>query len=102
MQKRLIYFTVCVAMALSACTIHRLDVPQGNIIRPEALAQIKEGMNRRQVLFLLGSPLVQDPFHPQRWDYLYVTEAADKDKKHLTLHFEDDTLKRIEGLPPAP
>lgn len=85
-------------MALSACAVHRIDVPQGNIIRPEALAQVKEGMSKRQVTFLLGSPLVRDPFHPDRWDYVYVTEAADKDKHHMRLYFEGDTLKRIEGL----
>jgi len=90
---------ICV-LSLSACTIHRLDVQQGNIIKEEALEQLKVGISKRQVRFIVGTPLIQDPFHPNRWDYVFTKQPGDERKiveyKHMSVFFEDDKLIKIE------
>jgi outer membrane protein assembly factor BamE len=83
---------------------HRIDVQQGNVIDQESVARLKIGLNRSQVRFLLGTPLLVDPFHKDRWDYVYVNYKAGRltAQKHITLFFDGDTLARIEGdLPVA-
>lgn len=84
---------------------HRIDVQQGNALDQENVARLKPGLNRSQVRFLLGTPLVVDPFRTDRWDYVYVFHKAGKlaEQKRITLFFDGDTLARIEGdLPPPP
>ncbi len=78
---------------------HRIDVQQGNALDQENVARLKPGLNRSQVRFLLGTPLVIDPFHTDRWDYVYVNYKAGKlaEQKRITLFFDGDTLMRIEG-----
>lgn len=82
---------------------HRIDVQQGNALDQENVSRLKPGLNRSQVRFLLGTPLVVDPFRTDRWDYVYVFYKAGKlaEQKRITLFFDGDTLARIEGdLPP--
>lgn len=84
---------------------HRIDVQQGNALDQENVARLKPGLNRSQVRFLLGTPLVVDPFRNDRWDYVYVFYKAGKlaEQKRITLFFDGDTLTRVEGdLPPPP
>lgn len=82
---------------------HRIDVQQGNALDQENVARLKTGLNRSQVRFLLGTPLVVDPFRTDRWDYVYVNYKAGKlaEQKRITLFFDGDTLVRIEGDVPA-
>lgn len=83
---------------------HRIDVQQGNALDPENIARLKPGLSRSQVRFLLGTPLVVDPFRTDRWDYVYVFRKAGKlaEQRRLSLFFDGDTLVRIEGqLPPG-
>lgn len=82
---------------------HRIDVQQGNALDQENIARLKTGLNRSQVRFLLGTPLVVDPFRTDRWDYVYVNYKAGKlaEQKRITLFFDGDTLVRIEGDVPA-
>ncbi|HUX31745.1 MAG TPA: outer membrane protein assembly factor BamE [Thiobacillus sp.] len=83
---------------------HRIDVQQGNALDQENVARLKPGLNRSQVRFLLGTPLVVDPFHPDRWDYVYLYYKAGRlaEQKRITLYFDGDTLARMEGdVPPA-
>ena len=82
---------------------HRIDVQQGNALDPESVARLKPGLSRSQVRFLLGTPLVVDPFHNDRWDYVYVFYEAGKlvEQKRITLFFDGETLARIEGDMPA-
>lgn len=77
---------------------YKMDIRQGNAITPEMLAQLKFGMNRNQVHLILGTPLVQDPFHANRWDYYYSLshEGEQVEQKRLTLYFEGDALVRID------
>ncbi|MBT9590289.1 MAG: outer membrane protein assembly factor BamE [Thiobacillus sp.] len=82
---------------------HRIDVQQGNALDQENVARLKPGLNRSQVRFLLGTPLVVDPFRTDRWDYVYVFYKAGKlaEQKRITLFFEGEILARIEGDLPA-
>ncbi|MCC7547681.1 MAG: outer membrane protein assembly factor BamE [Burkholderiales bacterium] len=100
-------------LALSSCflTPHRIDIQQGNYFDPEAVAKLKPGMTRSQVRFLLGTPLVADPFHPDRWDYLFIQRPEGKLEleRRLTVWFDGDRLVRAvtdipqsEAAPAAP
>jgi outer membrane protein assembly factor BamE len=83
---------------------HRIDVQQGNALDQESVARLKPGLSRSQVRFLLGTPLVVDPFRTDRWDYVYRYYKAGKlaEQKRITLYFDGDTLARMEGdVPPA-
>ena len=68
------------------------------MITPEMLENLKVGMTTNQVRFVLGSPQLTDPFHPDRWDYLYSLrqDGKETERKHLILYFEGDTLSRID------
>ncbi len=83
---------------LSGCSIYKVDVQQGNVIEPEQVAKLKVGMTKRQVYFLMGNPLLTDPFHKDRWDYLYMlTPGGGKTSRQvLTLFFDGDSLARID------
>lgn len=105
MQKLLIP-GVLIASLLTGCGsvdklpfVHRIDVQQGNIVTQEMVDQLKPGMTKRQVQFTLGSPMIVDVFHQERWDYLYrMTPGKGAiEQKRVTLHFKDDALVQIEG-----
>lgn len=78
---------------------HRVAVQQGNVLTEESIRNLRFGMDTKQVLFLLGTPLVQDPFHPKRWDYPLYEEATTSHGADrldvLSLYFEDDKLKEV-------
>lgn len=61
---------------LTACSLkpYRIDIQQGNVVSPEQVALLKQGMSKEQVRYLLGTPLLVDVFHKQRWDYFYRLE----------------------------
>ncbi len=81
---------------------HRVAVQQGNTLTEESIRNLRIDMDLRQVLFLLGTPLVQDPFHPNRWDYpLFVEETGDGEQPRLdvlSLYFRDGRLKEVRRL----
>lgn len=80
-------------------TAHRMVIQQGNYVTEEAVSRVKPGMSRSQVRFLLGSPLLNDMFHADRWDYLYRIERQGKapEEKNLTVYFNKDVVSRVEG-----
>ena len=97
MQKIIIYFVL--SLAVAGCA-HKLDVQQGNILTRAELAKLEEGMTKRQVLFLLGSPLVTDPFHQQRWDYYYSFKPGGEEitsRYQVTVWFVGDRLSRYSA-----
>ena len=78
---------------------YKIDIQQGNVVTQEMVAKLKVGQTRSQVRFVLGSPLVADAFHPDRWDYLYLYQRQGKpdERRRLTVIFDADKLLRIEG-----
>jgi len=90
-----------IALLTSGCgLLYKQPIYQGNLIKADAVAQLQVGMAKQQVLSLLGTPAIADPFHHQRWDYT-ASERQDRkgrtQVKNLTLWFEDDLLTRWEG-----
>ncbi len=86
-------------------SFYKVNVRQGNYINRSLVAQLKPGMSKNQVQLLLGTPLLTDPFHANRWDYVYTLQEGHgpMEERRLTLFFEGDVLTRIEGadtLPP--
>ena len=106
-------FALCaVAPAVLLCACKSVDVPkvpgitpyrmviqQGNYISQEMVAQLKVGMTKEQVRYVLGTPLVTDIFHADRWDYVFFREHADgkKEQRNLSVVFEKDRLARVIG-----
>ena len=92
--------------AMAGCiTPYQVEVQQGNVVTREMIDKLKPGMSKSQVRFVLGTPLVVDAFHADRWDYVYYykkTRDAPTKTQHLTVIFEDDIMKRIEGDAASP
>jgi outer membrane protein assembly factor BamE (lipoprotein component of BamABCDE complex) len=87
-----------VAMGLEACA-YRMNIQQGNLLEEEALDQIQLGMSRSAVQFLLGTPMVADAFHEQRWDYAYYFRRGrerEVEQRWIVVYFEQDRVVRIE------
>ncbi|NOX09208.1 MAG: outer membrane protein assembly factor BamE [Gammaproteobacteria bacterium] len=105
MQKLLIYIACYATLLLSGCSIdllswtHRIDIQQGNIIAQEDVDQLRPGMNKNQVRFIMGTALIQDPFHTDRWDYVYTQKkgSGEYEKKRMSVEFVDGRLARIFG-----
>ena len=90
-----------IPMFLSACFLapHKVEVRQGNYVDQEMVSKLKLDMTREQVLFAMGTPLIIDPFHPNRWDYVYlIGRAGDVNRvRGITLEFVEGRLVRIGG-----
>jgi outer membrane protein assembly factor BamE len=96
-----------IVLALAGCSYldpanwhaYHMDIQQGNLVTQDAVNKLKVGMSRSQVRFLLGTPLLADSFHANRWDYKYQMYKDDKlvSDKLLTVYFNGDTLAKIEG-----
>lgn len=79
--------------------VYKIDVEQGNLVTQDMVDQLKPGMSRRQVRFIMGSPLVEDTFHTDRWDYPYVIRnGVDIIREaQVSIYFDGDTLREIRG-----
>ena len=91
------------AFSASGC-VYKMSIQQGNYLVTDSVSQLKEGMTRSQVRFLLGTPMVPDAFNDARWDYFYYFKSKqypDPLKRRLTVYFEDERVQRIEnqGVP---
>ncbi|WP_240099177.1 outer membrane protein assembly factor BamE [Thermomonas flagellata] len=88
-------------LATSGCgIIYRQPLYQGNLLDATAVGQLQPGMDKRQVMTVLGTPSVQDPFHQDRWDYAAAQRTGRVGKtevKTLTVYFKDGVLERWEG-----
>jgi outer membrane protein assembly factor BamE len=80
-------------------TTHKIDIQQGNYVTQDMISRLKPGMTRSQVRFLMGTPLIVDPFHSDRWDYVYTFQKAGtmKEQRRIVVIFDSDKLLRIEG-----
>lgn len=101
MQKLLIY--TITLLILSACA-HKIDIQQGNVISEEQLSQLQVGMDQRQVRHIMGTPMLTDPFHPDRWDYYYSMKPGREPliRYRATLFFSSGYLDRVERKGPIP
>ena len=86
-------------LPLGPLTPYRMDIQQGNVVTQEMIAKVQPGMTRSQVRFALGTPLVTDVFHPDRWDYVYLYQKAGVVTEHrrIVAVFKDEKLVRIDG-----
>ena len=97
-----------VVAALSGCGfVYRIDVQQGNYVPEDVAAKVQVGMTKPQVRALLGTPLLNDIFHANRWDYYFSSVKGGKaeDRTRFSVFFENDKVVRVEGkarpaLPP--
>ncbi len=85
--------------ALSAVTPYKVEVVQGNFVSKEQVAALKPGMSRQQVREILGTSLLTDVFHSNRWDYVFTIrrQGVDPQERHLTVFFNGELMDRFEG-----
>ncbi len=83
----------------SRLTPYRIDVRQGNYVTQEMVAQLKPGLSKDQVRFILGTPLVTDLFHADRWDYVYRFQPGhgEGQQRRLIVYFAEGKLARVSG-----
>jgi outer membrane protein assembly factor BamE len=76
-----------------------MEIQQGNVVTSKMMLQLRPGMNKSQVKFVMGTPLIQDSFHKDRWDYFYQLRKDGKivEQRRVILEFEGDALKRVRG-----
>lgn len=88
---------VALSLLLSSCSTYKMEVQQGNAISNETVSLLKVGMSKPEVASLLGTPLLQDNFRSNRWDYVYFKRnSSDTQKKQsLTLLFQDGQLAQV-------
>ena len=105
-MKRIILLALPLAAACSSApditshlTPYRIDVRQGNFVTQEMMAQLKAGQTKDQVRFILGTPLVADIFHADRWDYVYRFQPGhgEAQQRRIVVYFADGKLTRIAG-----
>jgi outer membrane protein assembly factor BamE len=87
--------------ALSAITPYKVEVVQGNFVSKEQVEALKPGMSRQQVREILGTSLLTDVFHKDRWDYVFTIrrQGVDPQERRLTVFFKGELLDRFEGDP---
>ncbi len=102
----LVVLLLATVLAMSGC-VYRANISQGNIVEEEDLDQVEVGMTRNQIRFLLGTPMIDDPFHMNRWDYVYYVKIGRNDasaKRWVSILFDDDKvseIRRNQELNPA-
>ncbi len=85
-------------LILAAGCVYVAPVSQGNLLDQADVDQVEVGMTRNQVRFLLGTPMIDDPFHANRWDYIYFLKIGRQDatfKRWLSIHFENERVSQI-------
>ena len=100
MSFRTLIIALFFLFSTTACgLIYKQNIQQGNALEQEDLDELYIGMNQRQVLFVLGTPSVKDPFNPDRWDYVqtFSRRGSDPVMRTVTLHFDNGLLSEIEG-----
>ncbi len=108
-MKRIIFLALPTLVALAGCsstpeitsflTPYRIDVRQGNFVTQEMMAQLKAGQTKDQVRFILGTPLLVDMFHGERWDYIYRFQPGhgEAQQRRITVYFSEGKLVRVSG-----
>lgn len=107
MRNSIYPFVFIAGITLSSCSsvmnnlpgVYSLEIQQGNIVNQEMIDQLRPNMTKRQVLYIMGSPMLVDIFHQKRWDYLYSTQPGGEPRrqKRLSLFFDGDKLIGVQG-----
>lgn len=96
-----IFLTACSNYPASLPSIkpYKMDIQQGNVVTPKMMMQLRPGMSKAQVRFVMGTPLIADSFHANRWDYVYRMQKGGKviEQRRVILDFENDQLKQVRG-----
>jgi outer membrane protein assembly factor BamE len=89
----------CSVPRIPGITPYKMEIQQGNFVSQEMVTQLKPGMTKEQVRFVLGTPLITDIFHVDRWDYVYWREdaAGNREQRKLAVFFADGKLARLDG-----
>jgi len=99
MQKFMIVFVF--SLLVSNCSLYKIDIQQGNVITQEMLDQLELGITSRKVRFIMGTPLLQDAFHQNRWDYLFSFQkgnSSTRQQQVISLFFDDELqLIKVAG-----
>lgn len=107
-MNRVVYpLAIAIPLMLTACEtiltnlpgVYTIDIEQGNMIDQAMVDQLRPNMSKRQVLYIMGSPMLTDTFHEQRWDYLYSDQPGgeERSQKRISLYFKDDKLTGVQG-----
>lgn len=99
MINRKLYLLLFAAVLLGGCNlIYKQSVQQGNAIEQDSVDDLSVGMSKRQVSLIMGTPAIHDPFHADRWDYIYTFRPRGNDgsQRNITLYFEDGALAKID------
>ncbi|HXK40009.1 MAG TPA: outer membrane protein assembly factor BamE [Candidatus Paceibacterota bacterium] len=98
MRKLLIALLLSAVLPVAGGCVYQAALSQGNLLKQEDLDQVEVGMTRSQVRFLLGTPMIDDPFHEERWDYVYYLRVGREDatfKRWVSIFFDGDTVREI-------
>jgi len=98
MRKVVIFLLMALVLGSASGCVYRATVQQGNFIKTEDLDQLATGMTRKQVMFLLGTPMIADPFHQDRWDYVYYLKLGRDEatyRRWVSVYFEDDVVTEV-------
>ncbi len=98
MRKTTLLFLTIFCLALASGCVYRASISQGNLIKQEDLDQVEVGMTKSQVRFLLGTPMIDDPFNRNRWDYVYYLVIGRKvagQKRWVSVYFAEDIVNEI-------
>ena len=105
----LVIISACSTIASDVPFVYEIDIDQGNVIDQSMVNQLRPEMTKRQVIYILGSPLLVDPFSTNRWDYIYSQQPGKEDRtqQRISLFFLEDSLVHVGGdltpeLNPAP
>ncbi len=100
-----IAFSLLILVLSAGCTIHKIDIQQGNIVSQEMMSQLKVGMQRNEIERLMGRPMIIDPFRRNRWDYVHTFKSGKSNEPptqyRVTLIFDGERLSSIDSeIPP--
>lgn len=98
MRKLIQFLVVLITVTTLSSCVYRASISQGNLIKVEDLDQVETGMTTSQVRFLLGTPMIDDPFSRERWDYVYYVKIKRRDtvaKRWVSVYFEDEKVVEI-------
>ena len=99
--RRLAVLALLVACAPLGACVHKPYIQQGNYLEIKDVDQVTAGMTRSQVRYVLGTPMISDPFTAQRWDYIYTLKRGRQrkiDRAHFVVYFADEKVERVEKL----